>query len=68
MQNKTRTQEIFALGHLVIQNSSGPVNDRRFYSNLDELSNVQTEPILTYLVNFSCNLGAYNDQIWLSRG
>ena len=31
MQNKTRTQEISALGHLVIQNSSGPVNDRRFY-------------------------------------
>ena len=31
MQNKTRTQEISALGHLVIQNSSGLVNDRRFY-------------------------------------
>ena len=31
MQNKTRTQEISALGHLVIQNSSGPVTDMSFY-------------------------------------
>ena len=31
MQNKTRTQEISALGHLVIQNSSGAVNDKSFY-------------------------------------
>ena len=33
MQNKTRTQEISALGHLVIQNSSGPVNDKSFYAD-----------------------------------
>ena len=32
MQNKTRTQEISALGHLVIQNSSGPVTDMSFYT------------------------------------
>ena len=31
MQNKTRTQEISALGHFLIQNSSGPVNDTCFY-------------------------------------
>ena len=32
MQNKTRTQEISALGHFLIQNSSGPVNETCFYA------------------------------------
>ena len=31
MQNKARTQEISALGHFLIQNSSGPVNETCFY-------------------------------------
>ena len=31
MQNKTRTQEISALGHFLIQNSSGPVSETCFY-------------------------------------
>ena len=32
MQNKTRTQEISALGHFLIQNSSGPVSETCFYT------------------------------------
>ena len=46
MQNKTRTQEISALGHLVIQNSSGPVNDKSFYTVITD----RTKFIMTYLV------------------
>ena len=41
MQNKTRTQEISALGHLVIKNSSGSVNDNKnttYYEHVCELS------------------------------
>ena len=37
MQNKTRTQEISALGHFLIQNSSGPVNETCFYTSENQI-------------------------------
>ena len=43
MQNKTRTQEISALGHLVIQNSSGPLNDGRFYGKIRAIKGKYTQ-------------------------
>ena len=39
MQNKTRTQEISALGHFLIQNSSGPVSETCFYAFMNDFKN-----------------------------
>ena len=61
MQNKTRTQEISALGHLVIQNSSRLVNDKSFYrfSSTSGHNLKMVLPIFWLLSLYACNVGVY---------